>query len=615
MAIAAAAFGIAVGAREAGFFERSDLAIHDALVRSEYPEAQDDRFVIVLESEADLQRWKFPLADEVFAELLTRILAGDPAVIAIDKIRDVPVEPGAQRLAAILRASDRIYWVRKFANRPGEDVAIPSALDPRFAGCDDVVDDRDGMVRRGLLYLDDGGEPCYSLGFQVARRIASQKKLAFTFPKDDPGRFDLGTARVRTLESCDGPYAYVDTGGFQVAFHSARASRARVVGLTDVLEGRIDPATFRGKAVFFGSAADSLHDYFNVPTPGAEGFRKVTGVALHAALASYLLEIAEGRAPAMKLAPRSFGFALAALIALAAACIACMRRSVLVTVVGMGLVAALLAFTAHAMAHNGVFTGFTAPVAALALAFVGGVIRSGWLERRERAQLMSIFGRHVSREVAEDLWRRRDEIFTHGTVRPRQIVATILFLDVRSFTTVTEKLGPQHLVGWLNRGLTVMIDEIMQHRGVVTRFAGDAIMAVFGSPVPRESDSERATDAMNAIDGALAIGPALDRLNAAFEAEGLPKIRVRIGINTGSVTQCSVGAANRAEFTVLGDATNTASRLESYTMDDGGETARILIGEETYRFAGERYVTRSVGSIPLKGKEIPVTVHQVLSKR
>jgi adenylate cyclase len=104
-------------------------------------------------------------------------------------------------------------------------------------------------------------------------------------------------------------------------------------------------------------------------------------------------------------------------------------------------------------------------------------------------------------------------------------------------------------------------------------------------------------------------------LNARYDVEGLPHIRVRIGINTGTVMQCSVGAADRAEFTVLGDAVNTASRLESYEMEDRGEAARVIIGEETFRLAGGRYETQLVGSIQLKGKENLVTLRQVSTKR
>ena len=609
------AFGIAAIAREAGLFERSDLGVHDRLVRSSYANVADERFVLVLESEDDLRRWKHPLSDDVLAELVTRILAAEPAVIAIDKYRDVPVEPGSQRLAELLGRSDRVYWVKKFGSKPSEDVPAPAALDARFTGCGDLVDDRDGMLRRGLLYLDDPQRVCYSLGYQVARHMAAEKKLSFAVSKQDPDRFDLGPAHVRALEGCSGPYSNIDTAGFQVALPSAAGMRFKSVGLSEVLDGKVAPETFRGKAVLFGSTAVSLGDFFNVPSLANEGLEKVTGVSVHAGIASYLLRVAEGTTAPVRLAAQSAGLALAAFFALAAGLLATARRSLRITVAGLVALMALLAAAALVMAKGGVFAGVTTAAVALSLAFVAGIVRSEFLERRERAQLMSLFGRHVSPEVAADLWERRDEFFTHGAVKPRQITATIFFLDIRSFTTVSEKLEPGRVVPWLNGGLTVMIGEIMRHRGVVTRFAGDAIMAIFGSPVPRETEEARALDAANAIDAGLAIGPALDALNAKYEAQGLPKIRVRIGINTGSVTQCSVGAADRTEFTVLGDPTNTASRLESYSMEDGGETARILIGDETFRYAGERYEVRLIGSIPLKGKEIPVTVRQVLSKR
>jgi len=145
----------------------------------------------------------------------------------------------------------------------------------------------------------------------------------------------------------------------------------------------------------------------------------------------------------------------------------------------------------------------------------------------------------------------------------------------------------------------------------VARFIGDSIMAVFGAPVPRQSEAQVARDARSALDAALALQAALEALNHEFSAESLPQMRVRVGINTGSMTQCSVGTDRRMEFTLLGDAVNTASRLESYTMPDDGTVVRILAGERTIELAGVGFSARAVGSILLKGKEVPVTFFQV----
>jgi adenylate cyclase len=264
---------------------------------------------------------------------------------------------------------------------------------------------------------------------------------------------------------------------------------------------------------------------------------------------------------------------------------------------------------------HGVHLAGFGPVVALVLATAIGMGRGAWLDNKERAELMMIFSRHVSTEVADALWERRDKLISRGTIVPRTVDATVFFVDVRGFTSVFEKLPPEAAVPWLNQGLAAMTDEIMQRRGVVARFIGDSIMAVFGSPLARDSEAERAQDADNAISAALAIGSALDRLNAEFSAQGLPRFRVRIGINSGKMTQCSVGTFRRMEFTVLGDPVNTAFRLESFVMEDDGGTIRILIGEETMRLAGERFVTRTVGAMTLKGKEQPVTITQVTGRK
>ena len=614
---ALAAFAICAGLREAGALERIDLALDDGLTRAAVSAGADDRFVIVLESESDLARWGFPLSDEVLARLIERLLAAQPLAVAIDKYRDRPVAPGTERLNALLARNDRIFWVAKFGANLSDMVPAPRALDPRFVGCGDLVDDPDGNVRRALLYLDQEHRVCYSLGFQLARHAVAARGLQARFAQDGTARLDWGNAVLRAIDPGDGPYATADTAGFQVAVPSAAgiASMAQV-GLTEVLEGRIPAEKFRGRIVLFGSSADSLRDFFNIPLPSApEGYRKVPGVQVHAFVASYLLRAAHGEVAALRLAPSWASLAITAFVALLGGVLGCSRRRPWRVACAGAVVLVLYAAASLALAAYGVHLAPAAPVMALALAIAAGIARSAWLDNRERADLMLIFSRHVSREVADALWERRDKLISRGMILPRTITATVLFVDIRGFTAVFEQLPAERAVPWLNRGLAAMTEEIMRRNGVVARFIGDSIMAVFGAPVPRTTEAEIAEDAFNAIRAGLATGSALEALNREFSAEGLPPMRVRIGINTGTLTQCSVGTSLRMEFTVLGDAVNIASRLESFAMHDDGATARVLIGEETMRLAGARFETRSVGSMALKGKAIPVALTQVLSVR
>jgi adenylate cyclase len=614
LAIALAAFAIAAGLRHAGLLDRVDLTVNDALVQATTSPAPGEAFFVILEHEEDLPRYGFPLPDDALATLLEKILAAEPAAIAVDKYRDRPVPPGSNRLDALLARNDRIYWVAKFGTVGGEAVDAPAAIDKRFVGCGDVVDDRDGAVRRALVYMVDGSRVCEALAFQLARHAAVKRGVIPQFTKTEPPDLILGKTRMRAIDPGDGPYVDADTAGFQVAIPSAAGlPPIDTARLEDLMEGRVDPSRMRGKVVLFGSIAPSLRDFFDIPdSRELGGHRKIAGVQVHALIAAHLLAASEATTPKVSLARPRATLVITALLALLMAFLACSRkRSAVVWAWGAVILTTYAAATLW-RASLGVLFAPTAPALAAALALSTGIARTAWLESRERAELMDIFSRHVSSEVADALWEKRSALIRQGVFVPRAITATVMFLDIRGFTTVFEQLPADRAVPWLNRGLAAMTEAIMRHNGVVARFIGDSIMAVFGAPVPRVTDAEIATDAHNAVRAALALGPVLERLNAEFSAQSLPPMRIRVGVNTGTMTQCSVGTDRRMEFTMLGDAVNTASRLESYAMPDDGANVRILIGPRTMEIAGARFRTREVGSILLKGKETPIMLFQVL---
>jgi adenylate cyclase len=246
-------------------------------------------------------------------------------------------------------------------------------------------------------------------------------------------------------------------------------------------------------------------------------------------------------------------------------------------------------------------------------AFLSAVYASRF-ESAQRATALGLFSRYLPRTVAEDLWERREEILSAtGRPTPRRLVATVLFSDIEGFTSVSERLEPARLAAWLDEYLNAMAGEVARAGGVVDKFVGDAVMAVFGVPIARESDAEQRLDARAAVECALAMREALKGLNAKWKAEGLPEVRVRAGIHTGAVVAGSFGNAERLEYTVIGDTVNVASRLEGFDKSpvDAREVLRIHASDATLALLEGRFAAVPMGEVMLKGKDVPVRVHRI----
>jgi adenylate cyclase len=182
-------------------------------------------------------------------------------------------------------------------------------------------------------------------------------------------------------------------------------------------------------------------------------------------------------------------------------------------------------------------------------------------------------------------------------------VVTLLFSDIRGFTTLTEQLGPQATVSMLNEYFTLMVDCIQHEGGMLDKFIGDAIMAAFGLPEPQADDPDRA------VRTAIAMIRSLNEWNSVRVADGRPAIGMGVGVNTGAVVVGNIGAPKRMDFTMIGDGVNLAARLESACKE---YHARILISDFTFQQLKGVYRTREVDRVVVKGKTEPVGVHEVL---
>ncbi|MBX3272573.1 MAG: adenylate/guanylate cyclase domain-containing protein [Sandaracinaceae bacterium] len=215
---------------------------------------------------------------------------------------------------------------------------------------------------------------------------------------------------------------------------------------------------------------------------------------------------------------------------------------------------------------------------------------------RERDNLRATFGKYMTASVMEHLLSGKVQL--GGETQ----TATVLFADIRSFTTLSEAMDAQALVSLLNEYFTEMVSIIIQEGGVVDKYIGDAIMAVFGPPVPAPDDAVRAVRAAVRMRGALA------ELNKRLAARGTPILCIGIGVHTGEVVAGNIGSEARMEYTVIGDAVNVASRLETATKELGAD---IVLSGETHALVEATCVTRFLDEISVKGRTAPVRVYAV----
>jgi len=625
--VAVTVAGIVIGLRVARVLEPAEMAIYDRFLRVRAPSAEgqaDPRILIVTVTERDIQeQGAWPLSDGVLARTINTLLRLRPRAIGLDIYRDVPIAPGTAELDYLLSADFPIVVVTKFGEGGSTGVAPPAATKgTEKIGFNDVVVDSGGIVRRGLLFIDDGQTALYSFPLRLALLYLAPEKIGLGADPSDEGIVRLGQTSIPPLGSHDGPYVGLDARGYQFLVDYREGARPFPrTTLSAVLQGEVTRESVQDRVVLIGVTAESVKDDFYTPiSAGRRPKQHVPGVEVHGSLVSQLLRIATngdrplGSPPLLAtwlwvLLWSSLGAFLG---------IRTLKARVLTVAFVLGLI--IVVMTAYLAFLAGWWWSVVPP--ALSFSFATGFLIAyhSYRESAERGTLMRIFSQHVSKEVAEDIWREREQFAGGGRPQPRRLIVTAFFTDLTGFTTVSEAFSPEQLMDWLNQYMAAMAPVISRHGGVIRQYAGDSIVALFGVPVPRRGEDEIARDAVNAVRCALALEQRLLEMNHAWKQAGKPVTGMRIGIVTGEAVSGTLGSTERWEYVVVGDTLNTASRLESfdkdvYPPDPMVRPCRTLIGQSTHAYVGDLFETEWVAEARLKGKSQLVAIYRVLGER
>ena len=579
--------------REAGWLQGLELSSYDTLVTFFAGSEESDRVVLVVTTEADINRFGYPIRDNDLSAVLARVFAGGPKAVGVDLYRDLPMPPGNEALQAIQRTQDNLYWVFKLPDEGNTGIPPPPVL--RETGREvlaDHVTDAGGVVRRALLLAaDERGSNWPTMGVSLAERYTGQRLR----PMDDD--LALGQGRIPLLDQPYGPYAIVDAAGYQMLLdYRGGHRRFRQISFAEIIDRPELAATLRDRIVLVGTAALSIKDNFATPFStawGGEG--ALIGIALHAHTADQLIRLANGEARNPIPLPRLLDHVAIWAAAMAGAVLALLVWRVLVVLVVLLLVLGLVG-GATAWGFGG--ADLLLPGVPVALAWVlsaagcNFVMHSAGL--RERIQLRRSFESYLDPRIISQMMQG-DTLPSFGGEH-REITA--IFTDIAGFTTTAETLDAATVAGLLGDYFGVLTDVVVQNGGLVNDFIGDGLVVLFGAPMHQPDHADRAVAA------AMAMDETGQRFSAGLAGRGIEWGHTRIGVHTGMALVGNIGTRGKLKYGALGDTLNTASRVEGLNKYIGSHVA--VTGETAAQC--RRQAFRPVGDIIVKGRKNAITI-------
>jgi adenylate cyclase len=606
------------------------------------PRQYSDAPVVIVDIDEDslaaYGQWPWPRT--LLADLLTRLYEWQVAAIAFDVVFAEPdrsspneavknfrnLDEGTRELLANLPSNDEIFAkvvgegkvvlgqsgtaaikTRAAGNYPETGMATmgpdPSrylvgfphvlrnlpALEAAAAGRGlfSILPEQDGIVRRVPIVMkaEDKIVPALTLDLL---RVATGSN-AILVRTDEAGVSNVAVPGLQLPTDRHG----------RIWMHYTRHNKARYVSAKDVIEGKVPPERFAGKLALLGTSAIGLLDVKTTPVSAAMPGVEVHAQLLEAALTDSLLG-APGYAVGVEMTTALVGGVALSLLAPVASVLALLATVLLAT--GAIIAGSWIAYSQHQMLFDATFPALT-----LVSVYMSVVVIGYFREQIDRRRIRSAFGQYLSPTLVERLAKSSKQLVLGGEDR----VMTVLFSDVRGFTTISEsyKDNPQGLTALMNRFLTPVTNAIIARNGTIDKYMGDAVMAFWNAPL---DDANQEVDACHAALDMLAHVDSLNREREREAAEAnIPfvPILMGIGINTGRCTVGNMGSDLRFQYTVMGDTVNLASRLEGQTRTYNLST---IIGSSTARAVANEFALLEIDTIRVKGKTEPEVVYTIV---
>ncbi len=619
LAVAAAAYVVSFQ----DFFHEIELTLYDFNFQLRGPKSvSDSDIALVVIDQPTADSLSFPFDRKHYATLIRKLnRLGAKRIVFDIQLTSVGINPVSDSiLYQTIKEAGNVVLVGKLEYRfqshikePLTDVVRPSQTIAHpgtpWGMANDLIDP-DGILRQYPFYFQSRDSIYYSLSM-VALAVESGWKLPINALYNEDKDFIFGYLDIptyhpnSTLLNYFGPagtfptYSLIDVVSGAYDFDDLLGGLSpeeleilKEAGAVDLMED----SPFKDKIVFIGASAEDLQDNKFTPFFTYGDKRKTPGVEVHA----HALEMFFQNDFIRKI--NELWIIIGTVLLSLASYLLERKIGKWIGLIGVILILGLITFAAWMLFEkSGLWLHQVPLMTSVIIGYPTNLAYSVILTQREKAQLKGMFGHYVPPAVIDQL-QAHPEMLKLGGERRRM---SVLFTDIRGFTTVSEKLQPEELVALLYEYLTAMTNVILDNDGIIDKYEGDLIMAEFGAPVYYEDHAARCCRA------ALGMQNKLKEMRVKWKEEGRDELYSRVGVNTGDMILGNMGSEDVFDYTVMGDAVNLSSRLEGANKGYG---TFIMIGPETYKEVKDSFATRPLDIIQVKGKKLGVEVYELLAE-